>query len=134
MQKNNFSFQPSKQYLSILTIILIASTLIILFYIPNFILKIAALFSLLIYAKPIYQAAILKNPNAILSIKYMNNDQWLLQTPKGEYYAKITGDSTVTSYFCLLRFQSEKQHVSSIVMKDSLLADDYRRLLVRLRC
>lgn len=133
MPKNNFSFQPSKQYVIILTIVLIASSLIIVFYIPSYILKITALFLLLIYGKCIWQAALLKNPDAILGINYIDTDRWLLQTPSVEYDATLRGESVVTPYFCILRFQAENRRLSSLIMRDSLLSGEYRSLLVRLR-
>ncbi len=55
--------------------------------------------------------------------------------PAGTYDAKLRGDSTVTTLVSILRFDlpARRQIATCMVFKDSLPAEDYRRLISLVR-
>jgi hypothetical protein len=62
------------------------------------------------------------------------DDHWLLHDCLRTETAKLSGDSTVTNYVCILRFVCEdKRKRSTVIFKDALSAEQYKRLLVAVR-
>jgi len=74
--------------------------------------------------------------NAVLGIRQAHEGCWHLFTNNQAVLGELMGDSTVTTLLCVLRFkiQGEKLKRSCVIFNDSMKADDYRRLLVYLKC
>lgn len=60
---------------------------------------------------------------------------WYLQQSDEKSYITLAGDSTVTGLVTILRFTRQGKYLkeSSMIFKDSLPADLYRQLIVRLK-
>ena len=75
--------------------------------------------------------ALLRTAFSVTALKKMDEKRWQAMTRAGALDAKLRGDSTVTTLISVLRFDvsGQKHPLVSIVFRDSLPADDYRRLV-----
>lgn len=134
MLERNFHLKPSKIYLNLIIVILIASVLIVLFVtIANWLKVLLSLFLLFYGGHIIWRFGLLKSQNSILQIQQQETNQWLLYTRDKKYLADLRGDSTVTSKIAILRFQVSKHFFpqSCVIFRDSLVQGQYRELVIR---
>ena len=82
----------------------------------------------------IYCAFIYKFFNQATKITRKNNGEWYLQDGQRQLVINWRGDSIVTKWITVLRFQTEKakRPTSRVVFCDSMPAADYRTLLMLL--
>ena len=75
-------------------------------------------------------------PNSIMGLQLMGDGTFYLRSALGMQEAKITGDSTVTTLVCVLRFKvlDGRWKRSCVIFRDSVSQEVYRQLLVWLRC
>jgi hypothetical protein len=68
---------------------------------------------------------------------WQQGNQWLLQHGPNQYEAKLLGDSVRTAWLVILNFRivspAPVSHVSVVIWPDSVRAEIFRRLKVRLR-
>ena len=83
------------------------------------------------YLRHLYHHAFLRHRHSVISLCKIDNENWMLRTVTASYHGKLAGDSTITRWVSILRFQLNNQHqLSFIVLDDSLVAQDgYRHLL-----
>jgi hypothetical protein len=136
MAKLEFKFYPSRFYCfflgaTLLASVLIAATLPIHNGIKSLLLAALTLYGVYLFRR----FALLKAASSITSIKQLDNNQWQLFTRSGVFTATLRGDSMVTPYIAILRFDliEKKQLLVSFLFKDSFRDDDYRRLVGMVR-
>ncbi|TAK73040.1 MAG: hypothetical protein EPO11_09235 [Gammaproteobacteria bacterium] len=136
MHNPAFNFKPSRCYLSLL-VLLVAGSLAIIWCLPfTLIIKLIGLIVVSCYGGWLFwQFGLLRSPHAIVGMVHCQEDKWLVRTPKTTYLAELRGDSTLTRWVCLLRFQPSHRFwaASCLVFRDSLEADHYRQLLIHCR-
>lgn len=79
--------------------------------------------------------ALLRTAFSVTALEKMDAKRWQLQMRAGKFDAILRGDSTVTTLVSVLRFDvsGQKFPLVAIVFRDSLPADDYRRLVATIR-
>jgi len=129
--------KPSKQFLTLMVLVYAMSCSII-FYLP---VSPWAMGMLLLgvtgyVVRMIRVYGTLYSNYSIHHLRALTDGQWELISPQGLIIAKLTGDSIVTRFLCLLRFRvpGRMQKCTCLIMQDALDVQQYRRLLVHLRC
>jgi hypothetical protein len=133
MHDLEFKLQPSKYYLLLISLVLIASAIIIATISIPIWSKLLVLCALTSYGGYIvWRYVLLKSKYSIRSLRRHSNASWSLYTHQHIYSAELRGDSTVTSVIAILRFQRANTFfpLSAVVFKDSLAVEEYRRLKV----
>lgn len=126
MHNRDFKLQYSTQYLTLVGLFVLSSAVILLSLTLSWWLKLCLLLVLCAYG--IY---IVRYP-MLCTLRYAQNKQWLLQTAETTHTATLSGDSTVTQWFAVLRFRVAGSRLprTCLIFRDSLPQGDYRRLLV----
>jgi len=76
----------------------------------------------------------LAHARAVVRLILTRHGQWRLVTAGGaEHSAELQGDSYVHPWLIILNFRLNKARTSVVLFPDSLHAEDFRRLRVRLR-
>lgn len=99
-------------------------------------LRLGLLVFLLAYGASIFwQYALLRAAWSVIAVKKLEDKRWQLTTRSDIQTAALRGDSTVTAYVSVLRFDipERKKPLSCIIFRDSLAADEYRRLTGAIR-
>jgi len=131
-----FNFRPSKQYLLIISLILLTSMVIVLALMLGVWIKLLIFILIMGYGGHIFwKYGLLQSRHSITGIRRHSDGRWHLYTQDNTYHADIRGDSTVTSLVSVLRFRVDRKSlpVSCIVFRDSLPPDFYRQLIVLLK-
>ena len=132
----DLEFKLSKQFLFLLLIVLLMSMLMVQCVSVTSVIKGSMLFIIIAYGSYlIWQFVLLRGRDSCIGIHYLDGNEWLIRTNRGQYQATLCGDSTVTIWVSILRFKIPNQFwkKSCIVFCDSLSQDAYRKLLVRLK-
>lgn len=130
MQNHDFPLQPSKIYFVFLSILVTLSAVIVLTLPINVGLKIGGVIGVLVYG--LY---LLRERQSIVLLRHHRDEVWHLTTRKEVIMATLRGDSTVTRWVSILRFNVPNQllPVSCVVVHDSLGMERYRQLVVLLK-
>ncbi len=131
-----FRLKSSKQYLLLFALLVLASIAIVLSLTLALWLKLIGIILIAAYGIFILIDVGLRwSPRSIIALRRHPDGMWLLQTPEKHYEGALRGDSTVTQWISVLRFQIPQQYKpkTCIIFRDSLEPDEYRRLLVILR-
>jgi len=126
MQKLDIQLRPSKWF-AIYQIVLLLTSLVIVFYLPVLDwLKISLSVAIIMYSLFIFY-----NQRNLRALTH-DQQRWCVQTLGGSFEASLCGDSTVTTFMSILRFKIAGKFFkrSYVVFKDTMLADDYRKLIV----
>jgi hypothetical protein len=135
MRKLDIPLKPAAVYIRLILLILAGSSAIVLAIPVNGWLKIFLLMLLAVYAwRSILKKALLLNADAILRLTYFH-DCWEVHTAGEILPVKISGDSTLTGFLSVLRFQGEGQRkkISCVIFKAAVGTDTYRRLCAAAR-
>ena len=136
MLAHEFKFKPSKQYLILLLITVFSSTVVVVCLPVSFWVKLLLLGLLCLYgANIIWKFGLLRSKTAVLGVILQSEGLWHIYIGKQSYPAKLMGNSTVTGFVSILRFQvlGSFWPKSCVVFSDSVDSDHYRQLLVLLR-
>lgn len=135
MHELNIQLKPSKQFIALI-LLTMSGSLAIICYLPFSIwLKlILAFFSLSYGAYILWNHGLLRHSQSIIQIMLDKKD-WYISNHSDVFKAQIAGDSTLSSWLCVLRFSLPQKRFkrSVVIFNDALEADHYRRLLVALR-
>lgn len=136
MPNQEFAFKPSKQYLGLYGAMFLASLMII--FILDLPLGIRLLLLIAVSCYMGYQCwrfILLRSQHSILRIQWLGEGQWQIATRDHCYRASLCGHSTVTPFLSVLRFRIAKQWrpVSCVIFRDSLGAENYRRLFIEIK-
>ncbi|HEX4044738.1 MAG TPA: protein YgfX [Gammaproteobacteria bacterium] len=145
---HEFILKPSRQY-CIFFALLVGLSLIIFISLPlAWLTKGMGLFIQGSYSSYLFWRYVsLKSSRSIIGIKKQSDTHWLLIMPNGSYSAKLRGDSTITRWVSILRFNlmnnndkannKEEKYifwpVTCVIFRDSLATDYYRKCVVLLR-
>lgn len=132
----DFHLRPSRYYLLIFSLILYGSVVILCTLpIPPWLKLIGSLLVIVHGGRVIWRYALLRNKLSITDIRYTENQRWVIQNAEGTFVVKLLGNSTVTNFVLLLHFHmpGKMLPLKSIIFRDSLSKDDFRKLLVVLR-
>lgn len=136
MQSQEFRLKPSKRYVTILSVLLLATVTIIVCQPISLWIKAMLLLFVVPYGSWVMlRFGLLRSQRSILALKFEGEGRWVLQTPEGTVTAELSGDSTVTNLACVLRFKvpGEFWTQTCIVFRDSLDAERYQQLIAVLR-
>ena len=136
MQDHKFILKPSKFYCTFLAVALLASFLVIILIHANIWIKLLVAVLLGFYGSYTYlRYALLKTHDSIIALQYTSSGKWQVTTNAGVASGEVKGDSVVTPFLSILRFNVERKRssLSCIILRDSLDNDDYRRLVALLR-
>ncbi len=135
MHRIDINLQPSAYFKWLLCLITLGS-LFISFSLPVHILIRFFLASIvIIYAVSIFYSGYwMKSKKSIAGLLF-NDGNWQIFCLNKRLDVKLCGESTVTNWVSVLRFQvlNTRQKYTSIIFKDAMNAEDYRRLIVLLR-
>lgn len=130
---HTFNCQPSRQYVVILSCLLLASFVLVAFLSVHFATKLALMAGLLVYGVYLVKQAFLATPRSILGFACDESQVWHLTLPSIEVKGSLDGESVVTPWVLLLRFNTGKQRLSCLIFRDTLAQDQFRQLSVLLR-
>lgn len=136
MQEINLNLRPSKAFTNLIYMLMLGVVIIIL-YLPIFWgLKVLLIIMNVIYGLYIIaRYGVLKHPSSIVRL-ILSHDGYYMADSYKVFLINLLGESVVTSLLCFLRYttpQNRRKH-SLLVWKDMLSEEDYRQLLVWLRC
>ena len=135
MPKIDINLKPSKCFLA-LTLLTVAACYYIIYTLP--VLKVYKTLLWLLTTRYLWRISrewiLLKSGHSIYRL-ILDQDGWALHTRLGVLRADLCGESTVTQWVSILRFQIREGAYkrSCVIFRDMLTGDDYRRLLVLLR-
>jgi hypothetical protein len=135
MQKIVINLKPSKQFITLIFTGIIGSLAIIFSLMLSLWIKLViALFTLSYGFSVLIRHGLLLHARSILRLSSEDNS-WLLEDELIALPAHLLGDSTATTWLCVLRFKliDAKQYRSCVIFNDALSKQMYRRLLVYLR-
>jgi hypothetical protein len=135
MHDHVFNLKSSRYYLILLVVLAVATTSMIL-YTPLYSwLKLLLIVFTVSYAWwEVSREVFLQGVWAVKAIRF-HDGLWRLTYNLGETTAKLRGDSIVTRFVIVLRFELPSRFgaKSCVIFPDSLQAQEYRKLLVILR-
>lgn len=135
MQRIDINLRQSFQFKLLLSLAALGS-LIIVFSLPtHWLIKLFLANAVIFYYLYIfYTSCLLKGKHAIGQISF-NEDGWHIFCHDEMLVVDLCGESTVTNWVSVLRFKlpHKRQKYTSVIFKDAINADDYRRLIVLLR-
>lgn len=135
MQELIINLNVSKQFVTLILITILSSLAIVVYLSLPIWIKLLLAISILTYGSQIvWKHGLLKHPKSITQI-IIDQSEYFLADHHQVYLVTISGDSTITTTLCVLRFLLPNQRLKSscIIFKDMMQADDYRRLLVLLK-
>jgi hypothetical protein len=136
MHQPHMRFNPSLKFILIITTILLATLITIIFLSCAFWLKLILIASLFPYGEYILcHYGLLQKPDSIIGVT-VTEEGWKLHTKNKVFPAILSGDSTVTRHVSILRFQipSQRWKKSFLIFKDSFAdKEGYRRFCLQLR-
>lgn len=133
MQDREFKLKPSKLHCIGFSILWISSLLIILCLPISLMISVSGAFLFCVYsAYQFWRTLLLKHRESIISLRSLSDGNWLLNLANKEEKGILRGDSTITPFVAVLRFQIDNRRLplTCLVFKDSLERDQYRQLLV----
>jgi toxin CptA len=135
MHAGDFQLKPSRQYLFLFAAIVFVSVLILGgLPIPLWLKLIANLVVISHSSRVCWRYVLLRDKLAITSIRHTEEKRWVVQNREGAFAVELQGGSTVTNFVMLLHFRipGKMLPLKSIIFRDSLPQDDFRKLLVLL--
>ena len=137
MPYQDFDLKPSQQFIFLIMTVLIGSLTITVLLPLNYPLKLPLFLLVLGYGSwLLWQYGLLKSRQAIQQVRLYKSGHWQLRNQQQIIrYANLTGDSTITRWVSVLRFQvSENPRMRScIIFSDALRQEEYRQLRVSMR-
>jgi hypothetical protein len=135
-----FNLKPSRQTLSFLTVLILASSAIMLTLSLPIWLRFAGILCIMSYGSHLFwQYGLLRSQNSIISLKRVD-DSWHIVTQKKAYKGELLGESTISGVTSLLRFRLDdtpqfmfNRPRTCLIFPDSLARGQYRQLLVTVR-
>lgn len=135
MQEISVDLQISRQFLVLIATTMVGCLGVVLYLNISVGVKIILLIFLTIYGVHVlWRYGLLKDSHSIKQLTQRSND-WYLRSNSGQFKVSLLGESTVSTWVCVLRFanfQNSKKY-SCIVFNDSVESDLYRRLLVAVK-
>ena len=136
MRNIDVKLQPSKQFIALITLILIGSLLMII-YLPIMSgIKVLLLTVILCYGGYIFwRYGLLRHPKSLIGLRLDLDCNWLLYNKSHTLQGELCGDSTLTTWVCALGFKVRGQRLkySCVVFNDAVGQETYRRLLTEVR-
>ena len=137
MPNTEIKIQPSRQFISLILVIVIGSISIICALGVGLLIKSFLLSMTIYYWHTIfYRYGILQHPQAWIKLNLNADGSCLVHQQRQQYEAQLSGNSIITNFVCILRFtlsEQQKKH-SCLIFRDAIQPDLYRRLLIQLRC
>lgn len=137
MQNIDIDLKPSRQFISLVSLVLIGSVVIIISLpLSGWCKSILMLGTLAYGIGALWFAGLIKSPRSIIGLQLLAEGSCKLHYPLHTITAEIKKDSTVTTALCVLRFivPGKRLWPTCVIFKDSLDREKYRQLLVWLRC
>ncbi len=134
MREHVFNLKPSKWFVAQFLLIWIVSLFLPLFFsIPLWVKGCSLLFTLIYGGYLAWNKVLLRSNASIRTIKLLPTNEWLIKTGNYTHTAKLRGDSIVSAKVIILRFQlTSWRTLSTVILKDTLLYDEYRKLTIML--
>jgi len=137
MQKIDIDLKPSRQFISLIGLVLVGSVVIITLLPLSTWFKSILIMGTLAYGIWIlWFAGLMKSTRSIIGLQLLGEGSCKLHYPLHTVTAEIKRESTMTTVLCVLRFivPGKRLRPSCVIFKDSLDQEEYRQLLVWLRC
>lgn len=136
MHNHEYVLKPSKIYALLWAVVGLGSLGLCISLPLSLYLKVFCMAAVLLYSGWIVGRDVLQlSTSSITAIRYENEHTWFLSTRNHTWQATLRGDSTVTSWLAILRFQVPQRMfpVACVIWRDALTADRYRELRVLLK-
>lgn len=133
MHAVDFHFKPSRQYLLIFGAIVLISILILCGVSIPLWLKLIAIAIVMAHGSRVFwRYALLRDKLSITTIRYTDEKRWVIQNREGTFAVDLHPGTTVTTVVMLLHFRvpGKMLPLKSVIFRDSLSADNFRKLLV----
>lgn len=133
MQNIDLVLKPSRCFCALLLLILLGSSLIISYIPISWWIKGGLLWMVFYYGSALFfQYGLLKHPYALRQLKHLGNKTWLITQNAQTFFAEICGDSTISGWVCVLRFQRHEKggKQTFVIFNDSMPKENYRMLLL----
>ncbi|MCE3238041.1 MAG: hypothetical protein K0R24_1022 [Gammaproteobacteria bacterium] len=137
MQNIDIIIKPSRQFITLITVIFTISIGIILTLPLHTSNKLLLMIPTILYSFRIFWIyGAMRDAHSIQQLQLLSEGMCRLYNRDRFIEGKIRGDSTVTTSFCLLRFfiPRERKNKSCILFRDAMDKTSYRQLLIWLRC
>lgn len=135
MLEINIDLKPSKQFIFLMIVVIVGS-LGNIYYVPlSFTIKLLlTVFTLSYGGFIIWKYGLLTHPHSIVKLVH-DKQGWQVREQRKFYPVKLSGDSTLTTHLCVLRFiiPNKRFKRSCVIFKDAVEQDQYRKLLIALR-
>lgn len=130
MPNHEFKILPSRQYGLLISLIIIASFILVIGLPLQLVIKFSLCLFLLVYGY-----TLLKHRNTLTALHYIGKGRWLISSNNQVRSASLRGDTTVTARVSVLRFRIDNQiwPKSYVIFRDALAPDQYRKLIVIMR-
>lgn len=135
MLKLGTIIKPSKHFILLNFIALITCFFIIIFLPIGLLSKVSLVVFLIIYSGAIvYSSGLLLSKYSLRAL-YLTEYGWFIRTKTDLFKVFLRGDSTLTSWLMVLRFQDKDRNkrFSYLILRDSLKSISYRELMVAVR-
>ncbi len=129
----DFHLAPSRLYLFIFGAILLITSLILCYFpIPWWLKLIAVMIVIAHGSHTCWRYALLRHKFSITTIRYTSEKRWVIQNGEGTLAVDLHPSTTVTTIVMLLHFRVPGKMIphKSVIFRDSLSTDDFRKLLV----
>lgn len=136
MPNQDFNLRVSLYFLIVATILLAGSLILVWLQPMGWALKLVCTTIIAVYGGYIVQHhVLLQGKQAVYRLNYQGEGRWEVYMANQPYSAELRGDSTVTTWVSVLRFQvaGRRFPISTVVFRDSFMQDEYRRLVVLLK-
>lgn len=128
-----FQLKPSRFYLMVMVLVFLASAVMLSLLAIAPLYKFLLLLVLVSYGvQLVWRFALLRDKHSVIALKKVDQDEWQVTNRAGVMLTKLRGDSTVTQWVAILRFdiKGQRKPLVSIIWRDSLPADQFRQLIV----
>ena len=132
MQEIDINLKPSKQYILLTASIFIINIGVIYSLNMPLLIKVGLAAMVLIYiAAIVWRHVLLRSKKSIIKLMF-DEKGCHLGNHLEHFPAVLCGDSTITTWLCILRFKSpgHRFKLVSVIFRDAIDPDQYRRMLV----
>ena len=132
----SYDLKPSIFAMILLAIIFCVSAYILITLPWSPFIKLVGMAMLIAYfASLIWRFGLCLSQYGLTKINYLGDQHYVLEKYQQNIQARLRGDSTITPYVSILRFQIKGRRLpyNSVIFRDSLKQGDYQRLLAMIR-
>lgn len=137
MLVDKFLIKPSRFYLVLMVLVFLASILMVFMTSLASVYKFLLLFFVVCFGVQLFwRFVLLRDRYSVIGLKKLDGGEWQIDCPVRVFNGKLRGDSTLTQWVSVLRFDVHglRRPLVSIIWFDSLSREAFRQLRVLSSC